>query len=99
MKYKSKEATGFVAFAYYREYPRSQEDVGSIRLETIAIKPETTVVEIFNSFWASDTFASITFKPPFKIEILPDQNMIPEDEKLGFPVDEKIGSDIPDDVF
>lgn len=87
MKKKSNEALSFVAVAHFREYPNSQEDVGNIRLETVAIKPETTALEIFNSFWpdSEDAIQAVLFKPPFKIEILPDTNTIPKDDDLSFP--------------
>lgn len=84
MENRSNNATAFIAVAHYRDHPATEGDVGNMRLETVAIKPETTAKEIFDHFFPSGELATHLYRPPFQIEILPDHATVPEAEKLPF---------------
>lgn len=81
MKKNSHIAGGFIAVAHYRERPDNQEDAGNIKIETASFKPGATIAEVFKAFWpfeSDDLIANLLYQPPFRIEISPDENMIPE---------------------
>lgn len=86
MEKNSDRASGFVAVAHFRDRPNSREDVGSLEIKTAVFGPSATIAEIFEAFWAQETDDPISsmrrthFQPPFRIELVPDEKSIPDDE-------------------
>ena len=90
MKRNSNIAKRFVAVAHFKEAPNSQEDVGTMRMETVVFEPDATIEQVFAAFWpeqekpddAVEMYRSMSYKAPFRIELMPDEKTIPPEEKL-----------------
>jgi hypothetical protein len=57
--------------------------------------PDATISEVFRAIWPDDVNAEFFFKPPSKIEIIPDETTIPsppERDIFGTPVDATAGA-------
>ena len=80
MRRNSDQASAFIAIA---TYVQGGENIES-RKEVFAFSPNATIAEVFGAIWPKSQAEKIFFNPPSKIEILPDTNSVPSEERGGF---------------
>ena len=84
MKSESHKATKFVAIAHHHNHPSTEQDVENVEVKSVSLSPTTTIAEVFAAFWPDDdeALSQFSFRPPFRIEIVPDEATIPENPVL-----------------
>lgn len=81
MSYK---ASKFIALAHYLEHADEHGNPASAYTKAFTFEPSAKIEDVFAAIWPTEQYGLIFGRTPVRIELVPDENSLPDEPGSSF---------------